>query len=95
MNIPYQTTWTWNITKPPIEAIRLYNIEPDSKAQSVVRLTADPGARKFESQFDRISFVDIDHEIISMVILAIPMIQEGSCQLLMEVHMYWFNHLHP
>ena len=34
--------------------------------------------RKLECQFGQITSVDIDHEIICMVIRALPLIQEGQ-----------------
>ena len=46
--------------------------------QFVVRLTADPGGHKFESQLGHITSTQIDHEIISVVILFIPLIQRGQ-----------------
>ena len=43
--------------------------------QSVARLTADPGGRKFESLLDHITFVEVDHKIIFKFILPLPLIQ--------------------
>ena len=43
--------------------------------QGVVLLTADPCS--FKSQFNHITFVEIDLEIISAVILSLLLIQEG------------------
>ena len=50
------------------------------------------GGRKYESKLSSITFVDIDHEIISTVILPLSLVQEGhfrrlkkdSCQLVGE-----------
>ena len=45
-------------------------------AQLVASLTADPGVVSLiPAQYH--TFVEIDHEIISMVILLLPLIQEG------------------
>ena len=48
--------------------------------QWVTRLTADPGVASSIPARSK-TFVEIDHEIISMVILLLPLIQEGllSC----------------
>ena len=46
--------------------------------------------RKFESQLDHIIFVEIDHEIISIAILSLLLIQDSICQLLAYVLV---NHL--
>ena len=49
--------------------------------QAAERTTADPGdARSIPARSH--TFVEIDHEIIYMVILLLPLIQEGLCQLL-------------
>ena len=49
---------------------------PDPIAQSVVSTTADPGvASSIAAQSH--TLVEIDHEIISTVILLLPLIQEG------------------
>ena len=42
--------------------------------QLVVRLNS-----KFESQLCHVTFMDIDQEIISAVILPLPLIEEGHC----------------
>ena len=49
-----------------------------SIAQSVARLSPDSRGRKFESQSRRITFVQIDQEIIITVILLHPLIYEGQ-----------------
>ena len=53
---------------------------PGSAAQSIVHLTADLGVHKFQSQVcqGHIIFLEIDKEIISMVSLLLPLIQEGQ-----------------
>ena len=48
---------------------------PGPKAQSVASQTADSGVVSFMSARSH-TFVDIDHEIISTVILLLPLIQE-------------------
>ena len=45
-------------------------------ARSATRLAADPRGREFEPKLGHINFVESDHEIISRVILPIPLIQE-------------------
>ena len=40
------------------------------------------GGLEFEAPVRQHSFAEIDHEIFSTVILSLPLIQEGSCQLL-------------
>ena len=40
--------------------------------------------RKFESRLDHITVVEIDHEIISTVILSLPLIQEGQLSVIGE-----------
>ena len=54
-----------------------------NKVASVARLDAlsdwRPGGRRFNPRQGRQhSFVEIDHEIFSMVILSLPLIQEGQ-----------------
>ena len=49
---------------------------------------------KFESQLGHITFVEIDNEIISTVILPCPLIQEGSCQELVKVYTSTFQPLY-
>ena len=52
-----------------------------------------PGGHGFNPRRGRqYSFVEIDHEIFSMVILSLPLIQEGSCQFLAkECAQYWLT----
>ena len=45
---------------------------------------ADPGGRQFNPLFGHISFVLIDHEIISMAILPLPLIQEEQLSVTAE-----------
>ena len=45
--------------------------------QSVLRLTADPGVTSLIRAGSH-TFVEIDHEVISKVILLLPLIQEGN-----------------
>ena len=40
---------------------------------------------KFDFQLGHLTFVEIDHEVLSTVILPLPGIQVGSCQLLGKV----------
>ena len=52
---------------------------PPSGAQLDVPSDWRPGGRRFNPRLDRQhSFVEIDHEIFSMVILSLPLIQEGQ-----------------
>ena len=44
-------------------------IVPGSNKQSVVHLAADPGGAQVWPQLNHITFIKIDQEIISMVIL--------------------------
>ena len=53
-------------------------------AQSVASLTADPGVA-CSILFPSLTFVEIDHEIISMVILLLPLIQDGLLSVTSEV----------
>ena len=48
-----------------------------SIAQLIACLTADPGC-KFKFQLGHIIFTEVDHEIISMVILPLVQFQEGQ-----------------
>ena len=52
-----------------------------------------PGGRRFNPRRGRQhSFVEIDHEIFSTVILSLPLIQEGHCQFLAkECAQYWLT----
>ena len=43
------------------------------------------GAHKFESQHGHITFMEMDHETISTVILSLLLIQEGQLSLLAKV----------
>ena len=62
------------------------NGQRDSTVQSVVCRGCE-----FEPQLSHIPSVEIDHEMLSVVILLIPPIfKMGSCQLLTKVvHKYW------
>ena len=51
--------------------------KPGHVAQSVVSLAADPGVASVIPVRSH-TFVEFDHEIISTVILLLPLIQEGS-----------------
>ena len=75
-----------SITQDGVEVncstIIYYPIE-DSESASVAQLDAPsdwrPGGRGFNPRRDRQhSFVEIDHEIFSTVILSLPLIQEGQ-----------------
>ena len=52
------------------------NLLPDPVAHSVASLTADPGITSLIPARSH-TFMEFDHEIISMVILLFPLIQEG------------------
>ena len=59
------------------------NILPDPVVQMVTSLIADPGVRSsIPARFH--TFVEIDHEIFSMVILLLPLIQEGFLSVFSE-----------
>ena len=49
---------------------------PSPVVQSVVRSTADPGVTSLISAWFN-TFVEIDHENVSMVILLLTLIEEG------------------
>ena len=55
-------------------------------------MIADPGVISLITAWPHI-FVKIDHEIFSMVILLLPLIQEGCCQLQEKVMYteYWLT----
>ena len=56
---------------------------PASAAQLDALSNWRPGGRGFNPRRGRQhSFVEIDHEIFSTVILSLPLIQKGSCQFL-------------
>ena len=60
-------------------AIRATALLPASVAQLDAPSDWRPGGRGFNSRRSRqYSFVDIDHEIFSTVILSLPLIQEGQ-----------------
>ena len=61
-------------------------------AQSVASLTADPGVGGSVPTLSH-TFVEIDHEIVSMVILLLPLIQEGLLSLTREsmCRKYWLT----
>ena len=54
----------------------LIRLKPGPIAQLAARLTADLGGCHFESQLVRIIFLETDHELISAVVLRLPLIQE-------------------
>ena len=69
--------------------------QPDSVAQSLACLTADPGGgvggrgeegTKFESQLCNITFAEIDHEIIATVTLLFRWFKKASYHLLAKVY---------
>ena len=66
---------------------------PASVAQLDAPSDWRPGGRGFNPGRGRQhSFVAIDHEIFSTVILSLPLIQEGSCQFLAkECAQYWLT----
>ena len=61
---------------------------PDSQLGSIMQLvaclTADLGGYKFESQLVHITFMQIDNEIKSTVILTFSLIQEGQLSVTIE-----------
>ena len=59
-------------------------VVPCPVAQSVVSPTADPGSH---------TFMEIDHEIISMVILLLQLIQEGLLSVTCESMSHWITGL--
>ena len=63
-----------NVTSQHIQELLL----PGPVAQSVASPTADPGVASSIPARSQ-TFVEIDHEIISMVILLLLLIQEGLC----------------
>ena len=52
--------------------------QPSSVAQLVACLTADPWVPSSKPQFGHITLEVIDHEIIFMASLSLPLIQEGQ-----------------
>ena len=66
---------------------------PASVAQLDAPFDWRPGGRGFNPrQGQQHSFVEIDREIFSTVILSLPLIQEGSCQFLAkECAQYWLT----
>ena len=50
----------------------------DSIVQSVLHLFARFRGRKFKSRLGHITSVEVDYKIMSMVILPLPLIQEGQ-----------------
>ena len=58
-----------------------YNLLPGPKGQSVVRLIVDPEAMRLILAWSH-TFVEFDHEILSTVILLLPLNQvtsKGMC----------------
>ena len=55
--------------------IYIYDYKPEPIGQSVVSVTADPGVASWIPVWSY-TFGEIDHEIISMIILLLPPIQE-------------------
>ena len=65
---------TWPLTK-----LNLKRLQPASVAQLDAPSDWRPGGRGFNPRRGRQhSFVEIDHEIFSTVILSLPLIQEGQ-----------------
>ena len=60
------------------------NVLPGPIAQSVASLTADPGVAISIRAWSH-TFVDIDLEMISMVILLLQLFQKECCQLQVKV----------
>ena len=65
---------------------------PGPVVQSVVRLTADPGVTSSISAWFN-TFVEIDHENVSMVILLLTLIEEGLLSVTSEsmCKKYWLT----
>ena len=64
---------------PPLQEHAYLNILPASVAQLDAPSDWRPGGRGFNPRQSRQhSFVEIDHEIFSTVILSLPLIQEGQ-----------------
>ena len=78
-------------------SVELVDTRNTASKASVAQLDAPsdwrPGGRGFNPRRDwQHSFVEIDHEIFSTVILSLPLIQEGSCQFLAkECAQYWLT----
>ena len=64
----------------------------DPVAQSVASVTVDPGVASLIPAWSH-TFVEIDHEIISTVILLLPLIQEGLLSVTSECMCtkYWLT----
>ena len=67
-------------------------IRPGSIAQSVASRTADPGVMSLIPAWSH-TFMEIDHEIISMVIFLLLLIQEGLLSVTRESMFmkYWLK----
>ena len=72
------------------ELLTYFQQKPASVAQLDAPSNWRPGGRGFNPRRGRQhSFVEIDHEIFSTVILSLPLIQEG--QLAKECAQYWLT----
>ena len=71
-------TMKWSFSYNSFVKLSLYNTVhwPVFIVQSVASLTADPGVMSLIPALSH-TFVEIDHEIFSMAILLLPLIQEG------------------
>ena len=72
----YGEDWTPPFTCCAQDMIGLYHHRA-GLSSAVGSASADPGGRKFKPQQGHITFVEIDHEIISTAILPL-LIQEGQ-----------------
>ena len=72
--------YTFYVTLPYVLNYKAFNIQtPASMAQLAAPSDWRPGGRGFNPHRGRQhSFVEIDHEIFSTVILSLPLIQEGQ-----------------
>ena len=70
----------------------LYKVHNGPVAQSVARPIADPGVVSLILTWSH-TFVEIDHEIFSMVILLLPQIKEGLLSVTIEsmCTKYWLT----
>ena len=84
------------MTKGTDNVVMSLNVSENWPA-SVAQLDAPsdwrPGGRGYNPSWGRQhSFVEIDHEIFSTVILSLPLTQKGSCQFLAkECAQYWLT----
>ena len=75
----HRLKWLWVYYLPHWTFLSLCNTQPASVAQLDAPSDWRPGGRGLNPRRGRQhSFVEIDHEICSMVILSLPLIQEGQ-----------------